>query len=37
LRHGKQTTCFFLGGIYTIEYLETQDAIISLSGAFGVV
>ena len=28
---------FFLGGIYTIEYLETQDYILSLSDYFGVV
>ena len=28
---------FFLGGIYTIEYLETQDYILSLSDYFSVV
>lgn len=37
ITEGVVITNFFLGGIYTIEYLETQDAIISLSGAFGVV
>ena len=28
---------FFLGGIYTIENLQTQDRAISLSGYFGIV
>lgn len=37
ITEGVVITNFFLGGIYTIEYLETQDAIISLSGYFGVV
>ena len=37
INEGVVITNFFLGGIYTIEYLETQDAVISLSGAFGVV
>jgi hypothetical protein len=37
ITEGVVITNFFQGGIYTIEYLRTQDAVISLSGAFGVV
>ena len=37
ITEGMVISNFFLGGIYTIEYLETQDYILSLSDYFGVV
>ena len=37
LNEGVVITNFFLGGIYTVEYLYTTDYSINLSQYFGVV
>ena len=37
LNDGAIITNFFLGGIYTVEYLYTNDYAVNLSQYFGVV